>query len=89
MASDFKSGRPEAHPLTEGGPKPERQAFGDHPEQLPCCRCGRPVEGRRRNGYCSDRCRMRDRRDGARRGLETLFEQAERALAELRRRVLP
>ena len=28
-----------------------------------CRRCGRPVEGRRRNGFCSDRCRMADRRE--------------------------
>jgi predicted nucleic acid-binding Zn ribbon protein len=27
-----------------------------------CRYCGGPIAGRRRNGYCSDRCRMKDRR---------------------------
>jgi predicted nucleic acid-binding Zn ribbon protein len=27
-----------------------------------CRGCGKPIGGRRRNGFCSDRCRMRDRR---------------------------
>ncbi len=32
-----------------------------------CKRCGEPVRGRRRNGYCSDRCRRRDEREAQRR----------------------
>jgi hypothetical protein len=27
-----------------------------------CARCAAPIRGRRRNGYCSDRCRMAERR---------------------------
>jgi endogenous inhibitor of DNA gyrase (YacG/DUF329 family) len=27
-----------------------------------CKICGSPVRGRRKNGFCSDRCRMTDRR---------------------------
>jgi hypothetical protein len=31
---------------------------------LPLCeRCGGQIGGRRRNGFCSDRCRMADRRE--------------------------
>ena len=28
-----------------------------------CKRCGRPIKGRRRNGFCSDGCRMAVRRE--------------------------
>ena len=34
-----------------------------------CRRCGQPVKGRRRNGYCSDRCRMAVARDQQRQRL--------------------
>ena len=27
-----------------------------------CSRCGQPIDGRRRNGFCSDACRMAVRR---------------------------
>jgi hypothetical protein len=30
-----------------------------------CNRCGRPIKGRRRNGFCSARCRMAVRRESA------------------------
>lgn len=54
-----------------------------------CRQCGGPIRGKRRNGLCSDRCRMRCRRREKQKTLEELFETAERALADLRREVLP
>ena len=44
-----------------------------HTERPSCRRCGRPVQGRRRNGFCSDGCRMQVRRaEQARRRTELL-----------------
>jgi hypothetical protein len=66
---------------------PERQAGDGHPERR-CRRCGEPVQGRRRNGYCGDACRMRDRRaEDERRRLE-LLDTISAAIEELRREVL-
>ncbi len=79
---------PDGRPLKDPGPETRTTGLEAPPERRLCRRCGGQVKGRRRNGYCSDRCRMRDRRDVARRELEKHLEQAERALAELRREVL-
>ena len=67
----------------DGGPEPRTTAFGGHS----CEQCGGPLTGRKVR-FCSDRCRMRNHRQTERRNLEVLFEQAERALADLRREVL-
>jgi predicted nucleic acid-binding Zn ribbon protein len=38
-----------------------------------CTRCGDPVAGRRRNGFCSDRCRMALKRETAAAHTRKLF----------------
>ena len=45
-----------------------------------CRVCGQPITGRRRNGFCSDRCRLRAGRAAKRKRLE-------RALANIERQV--
>jgi hypothetical protein len=66
-------------------PRPERSVVRDRL----CDACCGILTGRRPQArFRSDRCRMRYRREDARRNLEALFETAERALAELRREVL-
>ncbi len=42
-------------------------------EDRSCKRCGEPVRGRRRNGYCSDRCRRRDERAAQKRDRQALM----------------
>lgn len=37
-------------------PAPETRTTGS--EDRSCRRCGTPIRGRRRDGFCSDRCRM-------------------------------
>jgi predicted nucleic acid-binding Zn ribbon protein len=49
-----------------------------------CRRCGGPINGRRRNGYCSDRCRMRNRREQNRARLAALLQRLEDDLRALR-----
>ena len=57
--------------------------------ESPSCRhCGGPIRGRRRNGYCSDRCRMRDRRATRPEKLMELLMSVEAAVAELRAALL-
>jgi hypothetical protein len=50
-----------------------------------CRRCGEPVKGRRRNGYCSDRCRMRDRRENQAARVNGLLTTIEESVVALRR----
>lgn len=50
-----------------------------------CRRCGEPIKGRRRNGYCSDRCRMQDRRANERGRVDELLQRLEADLGALRR----
>ena len=45
-----------------------------------CRVCGAPITGRRRNGFCSDRCRLRSDRTAKR-------KRVERALASLEHKV--
>ncbi len=64
---------------------PSRQLDGESRTTAFCRQCGRAVTGRRRNGYCSDRCRMRRRRiESAERSRE-LLTTVEGALHQLRR----
>jgi len=76
--------------LTGSESTPETRTTGSegYPGEGPCRRCGRPIGGRRRNGYCSDGCRMADRRQAERRTVEPLFKDVVRAIDELRRVVL-
>ncbi len=43
-----------------------------------CWVCGRPITGRRRNGCCSDRCRLRAGRAAKRKRLELALANLER-----------
>ena len=87
MANENKNGA-DGQLLGDRALQPERQATGGLPERGWCRRCGGGVVGRRRNGYCSDRCRMQDRRSaGQRRRLE-LLDTISDALKELRRELL-
>jgi predicted nucleic acid-binding Zn ribbon protein len=52
--------------------------------QSHCLRCGRPIQGRRRNGFCSDRCRMEARRESQQRRRIELLDAIDTALKELR-----
>jgi hypothetical protein len=49
-----------------------------------CRRCGRSVTGRRRNGYCSDKCRMRDNREKHRRERDALLDELAAKVQKLR-----
>lgn len=60
---------------------PERAALDRHSRD--CRVCLKPVRGRRRNRYCSDKCRMhvyRDRRSARIRDLITAIETATTSL---------
>jgi hypothetical protein len=48
-----------------------------------CERCGRPLTGRKTR-FCSDVCRMRDRRDCERARIASLLGQLEGGIAALR-----
>jgi hypothetical protein len=48
-----------------------------------CERCGRPLTGRKKR-FCSDACRMRDRRDRERARIAELFGRLESDVAALR-----
>ena len=52
----------------------------------PSCRvCGGTICGRRRNGVCSDRCRMRAQRAERAARVEALLAEIDQAVAALRR----
>lgn len=75
--------RPEAHPLEIEVLETRTTAQRGHPERQ-CRRCGEPVQGRRRNGYCSDACRMRDQRENRAAHLASLLRTIEKSVAALR-----
>jgi hypothetical protein len=56
----------EAYPLegVNGGETPDARKTRTASDTQSCRRCGSPMRGRRRNGFCSDRCRMAARREG-------------------------
>jgi len=74
---------PEVRSAHEDLPGLERRALQRHPAGL-CRRCGEPVKGLRRNGYCSDRCRMRDRREREQARIDELLQRLEDDLNALR-----
>lgn len=49
-----------------------------------CRRCGEQIRGRRRNGYCSDRCRLADNRDAQRRKQLELLAVIDAVVQQLR-----
>jgi endogenous inhibitor of DNA gyrase (YacG/DUF329 family) len=77
--------RPEGYPTGNSPLETRTTASDSHPEPSHCRRCGDLVLGRRRNGYCSDKCRMRDHRRWQAERLHnhlTTIEQAVQALRE-------
>ncbi len=57
--------------------------------QRPSCRqCGGPIRGRRRNGFCSDRCRLRVRRAAVRARRQELVETMKQTLAAVEEELL-
>ena len=70
--------------------QPRTTASNSQPKPTQCRRhdCGEPVQGRRRNGYCSDRCRMRDVRDAERCRRLDLLDALSATVEQLRREVL-
>lgn len=73
--------RTEPHAQSEGdrSPEPRTTAFAARS----CGSCGRPLTGRKER-FCSDRCRMRDRRQRERDRLAELLQRLENGLATLR-----
>ena len=60
----------------------------DDPSVTSCGRCGGAIKGRRSNGYCSDACRMRDRRELEVRKRRLLVEQLKQSVSEVERELL-
>jgi predicted nucleic acid-binding Zn ribbon protein len=48
-----------------------------------CRRCGGPIGGRRRNGFCSDRCRMRVKREEEAKRRGEVLDRLREAVAEV------
>jgi predicted nucleic acid-binding Zn ribbon protein len=72
-----------------GGDRPlETRTTGSGLERQTYTLCGRPIKGRRRNGFCSDRCRMRTKRQEAATRLEKMVRSLETITAELREELL-
>lgn len=69
--------------LSIGNGRSETRTTGS--EGQSCLQCGSPIGGRRRNGYCSDRCRMRTRRQSERAAVVAILEQLDLCVDELRR----
>lgn len=71
---------------------PDSPERGDQPtarttasEGQSCSRCGGPLKRRRRNDFCSDRCRMADRREREAAGRRALLDRLARAVADVER----
>ncbi len=54
-----------------------------------CRQCGQPITGRRRNWFCSDRCRLRMCRAEKAKRLKKLLDDAEWAQRALRAELFP
>jgi hypothetical protein len=73
---------PDVQPNDLRGPETRRRDFGGTPERA-CHRCDGPIKGRRTNGYCSDKCRLRDRRSREARRRSTLLNRLREVVNEL------
>ena len=82
MANE-KDNNPDIKELEDRLIQPERTGFEAPSEGTPCCVCGRPVRGRRRNGYCSDRCRVRNWRDRRDTHVDRLTHRLDEAVSTL------
>src|SRR5262245_23443504 len=71
---------------TDAESMPETRTTGSdgHPGERLCQRCSGPIKGRRRNGYCSDACRMQDHRDEEHETLDRMLGTLESLVGELR-----
>jgi hypothetical protein len=67
--------------MHDHSPRTTRTSASERPS---CHECGRLIPGRRRNGFCSDRCRMKARRACRKVRLHDLVEDMEQALAALK-----
>jgi hypothetical protein len=68
----------------ERGPETRTTGFDGHS----CTRCGKQIKGRRRNGYCSDKCRMRDARDAEAETRFRIVARLKAAVAEVERELI-
>ena len=71
--------------LLEGRPAEPRTTASEGPS---CDHCGRPLRGRKQR-FCSDRCRMRDRRYALRLKRLALLDTIEAAVQDLRNDLEP
>ena len=78
------SNKREGHPIRDPALETRTTAPDGHSGVDPCRRCGEPVRGRRRNGWCSDRCRMRDYRERRAARVNDLITTVEQSVAALR-----
>ena len=69
---------------TEGGPETRTTGL----DNRICKGCGGVIKGRRRNGFCSDRCRMQSRRVAERQSRETLLTRLKESISEIERELL-
>ena len=83
MDREKKAGQPEPAGVAENGPETRTTALEGHPGEESCLRCGRTVHGRRRNGYCSDRCRMAVRRAAEANRKRRLLKNLKEAVAAM------
>jgi predicted nucleic acid-binding Zn ribbon protein len=70
-------------PLSDRCPQSRRSAL----ESRSCEWCGRPLTGRKER-FCSDRCRMRDRREQERKRVDGLLQRLESGVHALRDELL-
>ena len=75
--------RPDTYPLEIDRLETLTTASEGHPERGRCRRCGAPVRGRRRD-YCSNACRMRDRRAAQAKRVDSLLDSLQASLTALR-----
>ena len=88
--SQRRSERREPTPVTEhstaGGVDRQEPTSGS--EERSCSWCGQEIAGRRRNGFCSDPCRLRARRAAKQErleaGLASIEGRVERFVVEVR-----
>ena len=78
--SEEQAAEKQAQASHEPGQTTRTSAFSGRP----CRLCGQPITGRRRNSFCSDRCRMRAGRAERGSRVQALLAEIEHALAELR-----
>lgn len=75
---------PESRQLNDEALEAERRPSKDQHESVRCRHCGEPVHGRRRNGYCSDRCRMAVHRQCQAERVNRLLATIEQTVTALR-----